>query len=191
MSSKYEQFKETLPLLKELVNAQTFGKKFSVKIFSGASGILKAYYRLLDLPKGERIFYFEGLEAVKIKMSMRDQSLIKWQEQFRQSGIIIEVLGTRKSIQEVKKRKGVNVLEAHRKRLLVTYELPDAINDFPCDIAVLPNTVIFFIVKLEQAVVIDSSDLAKTFKQLFSGLKMVSTKNDSNQEVEDLLKLSN
>lgn len=187
VSEKYEMFKNTLPSLRGILKTQSAGKKFSIKIFSGSSGLLKAYYRLLELPKGERIYYFEGTQSVKSKVSMRDQSLIKWQNAFRLSGIIIEVLGSSSSLREVHTKKGKEVLQAHKDRLIVAYDLPEQFINFPCDIAILPSTVLIFIPKQDTAIVIDSEELAISLKKIFEGLKTIARKVDSNRVVEELL----
>jgi predicted transcriptional regulator len=187
VKEKIEHFEKALPSLRDLVKAQTFGKKFGIKVFSGATGLLQAYYRLLDLKAGERIYYFEGVDSVRAKMRMRDQSVVKWQEAFKKSGVIIEALGSLKSFHEIKKRKGSDILSVHLDRLLITHALPDSITDFPCDIAVLPNTTLFFIPKEEIVILIDSSDLAHSFRKIFEGLKMVSTTLDANTEIKKLL----
>lgn len=187
VSEKFEKFKDTLPFLRNILKVQSASKKFSVKVFTGSSGLLKAYYRLLDLPKGERIYFFEGVQSVKTKMSMRDQSIIKWQDAFKKSGIIIEVLGSGSSLLEVKTRKGEDVIKSHVNRLIIGYALPCQFIDFPCDIAVLPSVVIIFIPKQEIAVVIDSGELSISLKKIFEGLKTIANKVDVNKSFEELL----
>ena len=187
VTEKFSLFKESVPDLREIVRAQGFGKKFKVSILTGASGFLKGYYKLLELKSGERVYVFEGTESVREKMKMRDQSIIKWQNAFRESGIIIEILGSRESLTEVKRRKATDVLRAHENRLIITHELPTHIVDFPTDIAVLPHTVILFIPKPEIAVIIDSSELAVSLRKIFEGLTMISTTVDANKIVRDLL----
>ena len=187
VTEKLSTFKESIPDLQELVRAQGFGKKFKVSILSGASGMLKGYYKLLELKGGEHIYYFEGTDSVNEKMKMRDQSLIKWQQAFRESGIVIEAIGSSAVFKTVKQKKGIDVLRAYENRLIVTYELPSGITDFPCDIAVLPNTVVLFIPKQELVIFIDSTELALTFKKIFEGLKMISTVVDANKMVKNLL----
>lgn len=186
VSEKIDVFKKVLPSLREMAQTQSFGKKFSVKLFSGASGFMKAYHRVLELPRGERVYIFEGLQSVKDKLVMREQMLIKWQQRFRDSGIVIEVLGSASIPHEVHRRKGFETVRAHLDRTIIGYALPEAFADFPCDIAVLPNTIILLIANKELAVVIDSTELASTLRVLFEGLKTISQKVDVNKLYEDL-----
>ncbi len=191
LESEYKErqkiVESALPLLRDLVKEQAFSKKFSVKVFSGASGLLKAYYRLLDLPRGERLYFIDGVDAVRSKMKMRDSSMKDWQEAFKSSGVIMEVLGSPRSLLEVKLRKGSDVMATHLDRKILLYALPDSVSDFPADIAILPNTIILFIPKQELAICIDSSELALSLRTLFEGLKLISTPVDVNREVNKLL----
>lgn len=187
VSEKFEMFKNTLPSFKSILKEQTLGKKFSVKICTGSGGLLKAYYTLLELKKGERIYFFEGSQSVSAKLKMRNKSMIQWQNAFKASGIIMEVIGSETSLHKVKASKGEEVLRSHNNRLMIAYTLPIHNIDFPCDIAVMPNTVILFMPKEEQAIIITSTDLALSLRKIFETLKMISTKVDINKMVEGLL----
>lgn len=186
-NERLDEFVTSLPTLRDMVRQQELGKRFSVKLFSGTHGLLQAYRKLIELPRDTRIHYFEGVESVQHKMSLHGQGLIKWQDAFRSSGVIIEVLGSRESLREVKSGKGNLALVAHRNRRMVAYELPEELCHFPCDIAVLPSSVFFFMPKDMQAIAIESRDLAESFRMIFKGLTLVSQKVDINALIENLL----
>ncbi len=184
---RYSSFRDSLPALRELAKAQTFGKKFAVRILNGATGLMKAYYRLLDIPKGERIYIFEGKSSILAKLNIKEENVIKWQDAFKQSGIVMEVIYSEHTLAEIRDKKSKKFWQTHVGRLIIGYALPNAVMDFPSDIAVLPNTIILFIPKQETAIIIDSTELAESLRKLFEGLKLLGKKVDLNAEFVEIV----
>lgn len=184
---RFHSFEQEVPILRELVKAQDWGHNFSVRTYTTATGMIKAYNLILELPRGDRVYYFEGRAAVEAKFRFSDKLLLRWQEASKRSGIIIESLDSEKMLDHVWDTKSEEFWKGHLGRKLVIYLLPDEIMNFPCDICTFKKIVMLFIPGKDTAIVIESKELSEALQKLFHGLKLLGRKVDFEAELRKRL----
>ncbi len=185
--SRAEAFKTTLPKLNSIIANRLMEKKAKVELYEGESGVMRAYYKILEVNRSERVYFIEGKRSVKNKLKFKDANILKWQNDFKRSGIIMEALGDSSGIQEVKNSKSNEIFSLHKDRMIVMHDLPSGVCDFDVDIAILPGRIILFMLNEMQAVLIESESLSSALKSMFKGLTLISSKTDLNEKVNKLL----
>lgn len=184
---RFRSFENEVPLLREIVKTQDWGRNFSVRAYTTSVGMIKAYNLLIELSRGDRIYYFEGRASVEAKFHFSEEVHLRWQEAARQAGIIIESLESEKLFDHVWDMRSEEFWKGHLGRSMILYLLPDEIMNFPCDICAFGKTVMLFIPGKDTAIVVESKELSEALQKLFHGLKLLGRKTNFADEIRKRL----
>ncbi|OGZ08694.1 MAG: hypothetical protein A3D65_01290 [Candidatus Lloydbacteria bacterium RIFCSPHIGHO2_02_FULL_50_13] len=186
-TARFRSFENEIPLLREMVKTQDCGRNFSVRAYTTETGMVKAYNLIIELHRGDRVYYFEGRSSVEAKFRFSEEVHIRWQEAASRSGVIMESLDSEKMLDSLWKTKSEKFWRSHLDRKLIMYLLPDEIMNFACDICVFGKTVMLFTPAQDTAIIIESRELSEALQKLFQGLKTLGRKTNFADEIRKRL----
>ena len=153
-----------------------------VQYYKTKEGVKKVYEGILNLRKGERVYFIEGSSSTEAKLKkFKSDYIINWQKRFKAKGIILEGLISNRSIHLLtKKLADKKAVEAHKNRMVITYILPEELMDFEIDILQYRHVVAIIAPKQDTSLIIENSGISQAFHKLFLIAKYLGKKIDLN-----------
>jgi len=185
-------FQGLIPALSEIYRTSSPSRENDiprVSIYQGKNEVFQSYSPLLSLKKGERIYAIEGqtsIEEKAIKYSSRET--INWQEIIKKRGVVIESLTNEEAVKQFL-RLPKEVLAAHYGRPVILWVLPSHFLQPAADIILYRNYLLQIDQARDTAILIKSTALTDTYRQLFSFAKQSAKKADLNQLIKERLGL--
>lgn len=163
-------------------------KKSEIVFYKSVLGLKRAYESITKLRPGERVYSIEGNQSIKAKQKrFSKKSIAEWQFLFKKSGAILESIISEDTL-DLLQKFDTEVLRAHRGRTIIVGVLPNALMDFDADIIIFRNTVIITIVSRDIAIILNSTEIAEAFRNLFFIAQQSGKKMDLNAYIEKILK---
>lgn len=152
------QFFDSAPGTLLFARHETLGEVSSVQIgirvYRGARALEKAYSSMLELSKGERVFAIQGNPSAKASLTVPREWIEKLHTKLKKRHIIMHAVMGR-SVLDLFGTMDLQYLWSHYGRLVIASLLPNAYMDFPLDVLVMRERVLF--ISLEKEIVITIS----------------------------------
>lgn len=163
------------------------GKNIGVEVYEGVKNIKDAYKKILQIGRGNRVYFIQGNKSVQVAMKKVDwQFIIGFHTRFKERGIIMEaVMG--KNTLELFKTFNLQQLKSHHGRAMITHVVADRLINFDTDIVMFENVVMLINLNESNAVIIKNKAIVQALHSLFLAMQEVSTKIDINQHIRQLI----
>ena len=161
-------------------------EKIGIRAYSGTKALERAYFSMLELAKGERVLVLQGNPSAKASLGFSRERIFELHRELKRRHIILQaVMG--ENVLEIFRSLDKEYLESHHGRLVIASLLPDRYMDFPLDILVLRDKVIFASLEKEIVVSIEYPPLLAFLKGLISLAEDTGKRIDLNTFVAGLI----
>lgn len=137
--------------------------EIGVTVYRGKQQIEKAYEKMLNLSKAERVFAIQGNRSAKLVFKrLEKQYILDFHKKFKKAHIIMEGINGEETM-NLFKNLTINELKSHLNRMLIATILPDQFMDFGLDIVVFRDIIIIINLDKELVIFIKNRDIVEMF----------------------------